>query len=27
VVEHSEVFEHVGILVNRPLGTAAAPFI
>ena len=27
VVKHSEVFDHVGILVNGPLGTAEAPFI
>jgi hypothetical protein len=27
VVKHSEVFNHVGILVNGLLGTAEAPFI
>ena len=27
VIEHSEVFDHVGLLVNGPLGTAGAPFI
>jgi hypothetical protein len=27
VVKHSEVFDHVGILVNGLLGTAEAPFI
>jgi hypothetical protein len=27
VVKHSGVFDHVGILVNGPLGTAGAPFI
>jgi hypothetical protein len=27
VVEHRFVFDHVGILVNGPLGTAGAPFI
>jgi hypothetical protein len=27
VVKHSEVFDHVGLLVNGPLGTAKAPFI
>jgi hypothetical protein len=26
VVEHPEVFDHVGILVNRPPGTAGLPF-
>jgi hypothetical protein len=27
VFEHPGVFDHVGILVNGPLGTAGAPFI
>jgi len=27
VVEHPRVFDHVGLLVNGPLGTAEAPFI
>jgi len=27
LVEHPEVFDHVGLLVNRPLGTAEVPFI
>jgi hypothetical protein len=27
VVEHPEAFEHVGLLVNGPPGTAGLPFI
>jgi len=27
VSEHPEVFDHVGLLVNRPPGTAELPFI
>jgi hypothetical protein len=27
VVEHPEVFDHVGLLVNEPPGTARLPFI
>jgi len=27
VVEHPEVFDHVGLLVNKPPGTAGLPFI
>ncbi len=27
VVEHPEVFDHVGLLVNKPLGMAGVPFI
>jgi hypothetical protein len=27
VVEHPEVFGHVGILINEPPGTAGLPFI
>jgi len=27
VVEHPEVIDHVGLLVNRPPGTAELPFI
>jgi len=27
VVEHPEVFDHVGLLVNEPPGTAGLPFI
>jgi hypothetical protein len=27
VVEHPEVFHHVGLLVNEPPGTAELPFI
>jgi len=26
VVEHPEVFDHVGLLVNQPPGTAELPF-
>jgi hypothetical protein len=26
VAEHPEVFHHVGLLVNEPLGTAELPF-
>jgi hypothetical protein len=27
VVEHREAFDHVGLLVNEPSGTAGLPFI
>jgi hypothetical protein len=27
VVEHTEVFDHVGLLVNEPPGVAGLPFI
>jgi hypothetical protein len=27
VVEHPEVFDHVGLLVNEPPGAAGLPFI
>ncbi len=27
VVEHPQVFDHVGLLVNGPSGTAGLPFI
>jgi hypothetical protein len=27
VIEHVAVFHHVGLLVNRPPGTAGVPFI
>jgi len=27
VVEHPEVFDHVGLLVNEPPGTAGLPFV
>jgi hypothetical protein len=27
VVEHPELFDHVGLLVNEPPGTAGLPFI
>jgi hypothetical protein len=27
VVEHPQVFDHVGLLVNEPPGTAGLPFI
>jgi hypothetical protein len=27
VVEHREVFDHVGLLVNKPPGMAGVPFI
>jgi hypothetical protein len=27
VVEHPEVFDHVGLLINEPPGTAGLPFI
>jgi hypothetical protein len=27
VAEHPEVFDHVGLLVNEPPGTAGLPFI
>jgi len=27
VVEHPEVFDHVGLLVNEPPGIAGVPFV
>jgi hypothetical protein len=27
VFEHPEVFDHVGLLINEPPGTAGLPFI